>query len=411
MKKPKPAKHSLSILHQVCNLIPTHMIPKLAREHGVEQKARSFTPWSQVVALLFSQLTHSLGLNDVCDSLRHHSAKLGSIRGAVPPSRNNFSHANKNRNSDMMEALFWKMLGHLQQISPGFGPSGRYRGLPRRFKRAIHAIDSSTIALVANCMSWAKHRRRKAAAKLHLRLNLQSFLPGFAIIEEASHHDNKRTLPLCAALQAGEIAIFDKAYVHFEHLCHLDDRGVFWVTRAKENMSYRVCRKHLKARKGSILRDDEIVLKVGKSRNQYPKRLRRVEAEVEVDGKLVIMVFITNNFEWAASSVSELYRCRWGIEAFFKQIKQTLKLCDFLGHSKQAIRWQLWSALLLYLLLRFQAHLSQWPHSFIRLFALVRGVVWDRFDLREIIDYYGTAGQRWRMCSHPQTAYLPGFAP
>ena len=102
---------------------------------------------------------------------------------------------------------------------------------------------------------------------------------------------------------------------------------------------------------------------------------------------------------------------RWGIEAFFKQIKQTLKVCDFLGHSKQAIRWQLWSALLLYVLLRFQAWASNWPHSFTRLFALLRGILWDRFDLRQILDFYGTASGRWRMCSHPETAYLPGFTP
>ena len=103
-------------------------------------------------------------------------------------------HANRERNSDMMEALFWKVLGHLQELSPSDGPAKRYHGLPRRFKRAIHAIDSTTIALVANCMDWAKHRRRKAPAKMHLRLNLQSFLPGFAVIEEASHHDDTRTL-------------------------------------------------------------------------------------------------------------------------------------------------------------------------------------------------------------------------
>ena len=217
MKKPKPTKHSFSILHQLCKLIPAHMVPALAREHGVDGKARTFTPWSQVVALRFSQLIHSMGLNDTCDALRHHSAKLAAIRGAVPPSRNNFSHSNRNRNSDMIEALFWRMLGRMlgrfQEIAPQFGPSGRYRALPRRFKRAIHAVDSSTIALVANCMDWAKHRRRKAAAKLHLRLNLQSFLPGFAIVEEASHHDSRRTLALCAALEAGEIVVFDKAYV------------------------------------------------------------------------------------------------------------------------------------------------------------------------------------------------------
>ena len=132
-------------------------------------------------------------------------------------------HANRERNSDMMEALFWKVLGHLQELSPSDGPAKRYHGLPRRFKRAIHAIDSTTIALVANCMDWAKHRRRKAPAKMHLRLNLQSFLPGFAVIEEASHHDDTRTLALCAGLQAGEIAVFDKAYVHFTNFSHLSD--------------------------------------------------------------------------------------------------------------------------------------------------------------------------------------------
>ena len=190
------------------------------------------------MSLMFAQLTHSIGLNDVCDSLRHHAAKLGAIRGAFAPSRNALSHANKHRNSDMMEELFWTVLGHLQALNPKFGLTGRYSGLPRRFKRAVHAVDSSTIALVANCMDWAKHRRRKAAAKLHLRLNLQSFLSSFAIIEEASHHDDTRAPALCEGLQAGEIAVFDKAYVHFANLFNLTERGIFWVTRAKDNMSY-----------------------------------------------------------------------------------------------------------------------------------------------------------------------------
>jgi len=406
-----PTKHYSSTLHQLCKLIPSHLTEKLARKHGVDKKSRTFTPWSHVVSLLFAQLTHAIGLNDVCDSLRHHGSKLGAIRGAVAPSRNTLSHANKHRNSDMMEELFWSVLGHLQSLNPGFGPSGRYSGLPRRFKRAIHAVDSTTIALVANCMDWAKHRRRKAAAKMHLRLNLQTFLPAFAIIEEASHHDNARAMQLCAGLQAGEIAVFDKAYVHFANLFNLSGRGIFWVTRAKDNLRYRVCRKSLKRPEGNIIRDDEITLITDKSRREYPRRLRRVEAWVEINGEWVTMVFLTNNFDWAASSICDLYRCRWGIEAFFKQIKQTFKVCDFLGHSKHAIRWQLWAAMLLYVLLRFIAFQSQWPHSFTRLFTIVRGVVWDRFGLFELADFYGTARHRYRMCSAPQSAYLPGFAP
>lgn len=411
MKKPTPAKYYTNTLHQLCKLIPSHLTQKLARDYGVDKKARIFTPWSHVVSLLFAQLTHAIGLNDVCDSLRHHAAKLTVIRGAVPPCRNTLSHANKHRNSDMMEALFWKVLNHLQRLDPRFGPAGRYSGLPRRFRRDVYAVDSSTVSLVANTMDWAKHRRRKAAAKLHLRLNLQSFLPSFAIIEEASHHDNARAMALCAGLEEGEIAIFDKAYVHFANLFDLTSRGIFWVTRAKDNLRYRVYRKNLKKPKGNIIRDDEVTLITAKSRSEYPQRLRRVEAWVEVNNEWVVMVFLTNNFEWAPSSVCDLYRCRWGIEAFFKQIKQTFKVCDFLGHSKNAIQWQIWSALLLYVLLRFIAFQSQWPHSFTRLFTLVRGVVWDRFGIIELADFYGTARHRYRMCSSPQQAYLPGFAP
>ena len=123
------------------------------------------------------------------------------------------------------------------------------------------------------------------------------------------------------------------------------------------------------------------------------------------------MVFITNNPEWAASTVGELYQARWGIEVFFKQIKQTLQVCDFLGHSKHAIRWQLWSALLLYILMRFQARMVDWDHSFSRLVAMVRGVVWDRIDLIELLKSYGTAGGCFRMRVACETSYLPGFSP
>jgi hypothetical protein len=409
MKQINPTKNNLTILHQVCKLIPSHLTAKVSREFGVDKKCRTFSPWSHVVSLLFAQLTHSIGLNDVCDALRLHKAKLGAIRGAVPPSRNNLSHANRVRNSDMMESLFWRVLKHLDGMNSQFGPSGKYSGFPQRFMKEVHAIDSSTIALVANCMSWAKHRRRKAACKLHLNLNLNTFLPSFAIIEEAAHHDSTRMIELCAHLQDGEIAVFDKAYVHFSHLYELDKKGVYWVIRAKDNMSYRVCKRRLKKPSGNILKDEEITLKTPNTKKQFPQRFRRIEAKIEINGKVVTMAFISNNMEWAASSICDLYRSRWGIEAFFKQLKQTLKICDFLGNSKHAIRWQLWSALLLYVLLRFQVFMSQWTQSFIRMFTLIRSVVWDRFDLNELTKSYGTAGGLYRLLYKHQQLYLKGF--
>jgi hypothetical protein len=381
----------------------------LARQTGVEAKSRTFSPWSHVVSLLFAQLSHAIGLNDVCDALRLHSGPLSALRGATPPSRNNLSHANKHRDATMAEKLFWAVLAHLQQLSPGFARGKRGRGAAHRFRRVIHVVDSTTIELVASCMDWAKHRRRKAAAKCHLRLDLQTFLPRFAIVDTARDNDNKRAREVCAGIKEGEIVIFDKAYVDFEHLWDLAAAGINWVTRAKDNMQFRVIKRCKKLPAPSILRDEIIVAKVAKTRTNYPGQMRRVVARVEVDGREVEMTFLTNNLEWSATSVAGLYRCRWSIEVFFKQIKQTLQLSDFLGHSANAVRWQIWSALLVYVLLRYLAFIAAWNHSFTRLFTMVRSVLWRKIDILNLLERCGTAGGSFRMLGTPQAAYFPGF--
>ena len=121
------------------------------------------------------------------------------------------------------------------------------------------------------------------------------------------------------------------------------------------------------------------------------------------------MVFLTNNLDWSPTTITDLYRCRWSIEVFFKELKQTLQLADFLGHNAKAVRWQVWIALLVYLLLRFCAFLSQWGHSFTRLFTLLRSALWQKLELRSLLDLYGTAGGGGRFLGTPQQAYLPGF--
>lgn len=382
---------------------------KLARETGVDKKVRTFSAWSHLVSLLFAQLSHSIGLNDVCDALGLHSGPLSSIRGATAPTRNNLSHANKVRAADMAEKLFWAVFEHLGKLSARFVSGRAGKRFARKFKRAIHVVDSTTIPLIASCMDWARHRRRKAAAKCHLRLDLQSFLPRFAIVDTARHNDAKRARELCAAIKAGEIVIFDKAYVDFAHLADLCQRMVFWVTRAKDNLCFKVVRRYQRGVAGKVLRDDLIRLTTPASRKDFPELMRRIVALVEVDGKEVEMVFLSNNLEWSAASIVELYRCRWQIEVFFKQIKQTLQLADFLGTSANAVRWQVWTALLVYLLLRYLAFISQWAHSFSRLFTLLRAALWKKWDALDLLRRYGTAGGQFRYLARPEQAYLPGM--
>ena len=406
-----PTKHSLAVLGQIIKLIPRNLIPKLAKKHGVEEKSRTFTPTSHVVALLFGQLSHSISLNDTCDCLRNHSGALSKIRESVAPSKNAFSTANRERNPDMAEALFWTVLDYLKAMSPGFASQGRqYCGIPRRFKRTINVVDSTTISLVANCFDWARHRLRKAAAKMHLRLNLHSFLPEFVFVKSANTSDLVQAHELCAGVKAGEIVIFDKAYVDYEHLYRLNERGVFWVTRAKENTQYETVGQHSEPR-GAIEGDTNIKLTDPKTSRKYPVALRLVEATVEVDGKPKRMEFITNNMQWAPSSICDLYKSRWAIEVFFKEIKQTLQIADFVGYNENAVRWQMWTALLTYVLLRFIAWQSKWKRSFTRLFTLLRGVLWSCSDLFSVLDCCGTARGAPRMRASPDQCYLPGFGP
>ena len=320
-----------STLGQICKLIPVHLVAKLARETGVEDKARTFTPWSHVVTLLYAQLAHALSLNDVCDALSFVTGRLQAIRGAKAPSRNGFSHANRGRDPELARRLFWATLEHLQALAPGFARR-QQRRYGFRFKRLIHLVDSTTLTLVANCIDWARHRRRKAAAKCHVRLDWGSLLPRFVVVASAGEGDDgARTPELCAGVKAGEIVVFDKAYVVFCHLYALHARGLIWVTRAKEKMRYRVREKRPVC--GKIVRDEIVKLPLWKTHRAYPELLRRVVALVEVDGEEREMAFLTNQFDWAASSVADLYRCRWQVEVFFKQIKQTLQLADFLGHN------------------------------------------------------------------------------
>jgi hypothetical protein len=407
MKSVTPTRGKNNVLKQLCEYIPAYLVAKIAKDHEIA--FRDYTPWSHVVTMIHAHLTHAIGLNDVCDSLRNNRGKLVTIRGAKPPSRNGLSHANKTRSADMAKDLFWETLRHLESLQPGFG--GRtYNGFPRRFKRSIKIADSTTMALVANCIDWAKHRRRKAAAKMHMLLDLQSFLPRFAIVDTAKHNDARRARELCSGLKDGEIVVFDKAYVDFKHLHDLSCRGVFWVTRAKDNMDVRCVKRLIKKRVGNILRDDIVVLRGPLSSQKYPQKFRRVIAMVEINGEMREMTFITNNLEWAAPSICDLYKSRWAIEAFFKQLKQTLQLCSFLGHSRNAIRWQVWTALLTHLLLQFMKFISGWHHSFIRLFTMTRGVLWNKYDLIGLLKSYGTAGGSFRMLAAPEQAYLPGFA-
>lgn len=216
-------------------------------------------------------------------------------------------------------------------------------------------------------------------------------------MEDAAHHDSVRAAELTAHLRAGDIAVADRAYTDFGFMDGLDARGVRFVTRQKRNMRMRVVKRltdpvaPTPGKTTQILADEIVVPERKSSAGKYGGTLRRVTAMVEMQGRMKTMEFLTNGLKWSARTVAEVYRDRWGIETFFKELKQTCQIHDFIGYSENAVQWQVWTGLLAHLLLRYLAYLSKWGLSFSRLAALVRGVLWNRRRLIETLRLYGTA--------------------
>ena len=353
------------------------------------------------MTLVTVQLSKQESLNGICDIAKAIEYEWNRA-GLALPHRNTLSNANTKRDPKMAEDVFWKLLEHFKGISPDF-ISEKFDGFLSRMKNhKIFLLDSSTIQLTLDCFDWARHRRQKAAAKLHMTLELASRLPSFAVVEDAAHHDSTRASVCTEQLVQGDILVADRAYLDFTFLNELAKRDVFFVIRKKTSTLFKIveslkpsCAPDLRKHSTQILADEKVQPAGSKTSAAYTASggmLRLVKALVEVRGEMREMVFLTNNFSWSGRTIAELYRARWGIETFFKEIKQTCQIHDFIGYSENAVKWQVWAGLIGHLLLRYIRYLAKWKHSFSRLAGVVRGSLWLKKKLLSLLELYGTAG-------------------
>ena len=222
------------------------------------------------------------------------------------------------------------------------------------------------------------------------------------MVEDAAHHDSKRASVCTGQLVQGDILVADRAYLDFSFLNGLASRDIFFVVRKKTNTQFKVVESlkpsrapDPKKQSTQILADEKVQPAGSKTSTVYTASggmLRMVKAFVKVRGEMREMVFLTNNFSWSGRTIAELYRARWGIETFFKEIKQTCQIHDFIGYSENAVKWQVWAGLVGHLLLRYIRHLAKWKHSFSRLAGVVRGSLWLKKKLLSLLELYGTAG-------------------
>jgi len=408
-KKSKATRRSISILKQiVTRKLPGWKIAEFAANEKI--KAREFSYDAQIYLLMLGQLLHLFSLNELVDVSQIYASELSRIRGITPAKLNTFSNANRTRNPEVIEKFFWHVYGMMAEKDPKFVAGTRKGALAKFRSRGIYAIDSSTIRLAYSCISWAKHRQKKAAVKLHMVASVPSRLPHFCVIDKAKDHDSKKEDELLASLKAGDIGILDRAYNAFPALYRHHQRGGFFVVREKEKMKMRVVKRVAKKKlPKNILADETIRLTGVRTRTGYPEDLRRVTAHLLVDGKWRDMTFLTNNFDWTAMTIAELYKARWEVELLFKELKQTLQLQDFYGENENAVKWQIWAALLTHLLLRYLKFKSGANCSYTRFVGLVRAVVWLKKDFLSVQRAYGIAPGQNTGESHDTMPYLRGF--
>ena len=373
-------------------------------------KARAFSYESQIYLLMLGQFLHAFSLNELVDLSQIHAKELSRIRGITAANLNTFSNANRTRDPKIMQRFFWLMYEHFRTQEPDF-IRGRHHGKLGKFKlRRIFAIDSTTIQLVHSCIDWAKHRQKKAAVKVHMVANVANRLPHFCVFGKAKVHDSKLEDELFNSLEAGDIGIADRAYNCFTALYAQHRRGVFFVVREKDRMMMKVVKKTPKKELGKNIIADEIIRLTGQlTSKEYPEVLRRITAKVIVNGQERIMVFLTNNFDWAASTVADLYKARWEVELLFKELKQTLQLQDFYGENENAVEWQIWAALLTHLLIRYLKFKSKAVCSYSRFAAIVKNIVWLKKDAMDILRSYGIAPPPIYDDEPSEMPYLPGF--
>ena len=345
-----------SFFQQMLRLFPRAEFDAMVRKHRAERHARGFTSWEQFVSMLFCQLGRAQSLREICDGLGSIEGKARHL-GIEAPKRSTLAYANEHRPWEMFESVFHGLLSRLQtEIAPGH---------KFRFKNRLLSMDGTIIELCASSFDWAHYKRLKGAVKLHMILDHAGCLPAFCRITEGNVHEIQvaRTLEFAT----GTIVVFDRGYVDYEWFRSMSERKVWFVTRLRDNINYSVVEQ--RSVRGPVVRSDEVIL-LEKHRTYgfEPLRLRRVVVAGE-DGDFEIF---TNNFTLAASTIGEIYRQRWQIENFFRAIKQNLRIKTFVGTSANALKIQIWSALIAILILKYLQLKARCGWSLSRLVALIR---------------------------------------
>lgn len=357
-----------SLFCQLLRLFPRREFQRTVQRRDAERAAKGFSCWDQFVAMMFCQLAQAKSLREICGGLDSCLGKVVHLGLRQAPRKSTLAYANSHRPWQIYQDLFFDLLERCRYASPGH----RFR-----FRNKLYSLDATVIDLALSLFDWASYTRVKGAVKLHLLLDHDGYLPTYAHITEGNVPDLEvaRTLDL----PAGSIVAIDRGYIDYRLFNDWTERGIYFVTRMKKEAAYLVVAVNDSSRTGGVEADLEIRLTRHESWLACPHPLRLVRYRDPQTGQQ--FEFLTNNHRLSPSTIAQIYRERWQVELFFKALKQNLKIKTFVGTSANALKTQIWTALISMLLLKFLQLKARWNWSMSNLVALLR---WNLFTYRDL---------------------------
>ena len=317
--------------------------------------------------MLFCQLGRAQSLREICQGLAATEGKLKHLGVAGPPNRSTLAYANQHRPWELYQTVFEQLLGRCQAAA-------QMQKRKFRFRNPLMSIDSTIIDLSLSAFNWATYQREKGAAKLHLVLDHDGYLPKYAVLKEGKSSD--LTTARGMRFEPGTILVFDRGYQSYDWFAELTSQGVFFVTRLRDFAHVEVKKTHRTPDDSDIVSDETV--RLGCQRYRMKEELRRVTVRAD-DGTSIYLV--TNIRHLAASTISAIYRDRWQIEVFFRALKQNLRVKTFVGTSANAVQIQVWTALISLLLLKYLQLKASYGWSLSNLVALLRQQLFVYRDL------------------------------
>ena len=354
-------KFNSSLFSQVLQIVPRREFCRLVDETKSERHSKGFSCWDQYVAMLFCQFAQAKSLREITDGLAVTCGKLVHLGMKTAPPKSTLAYANAHRPWQLYMALFYLILEYSREVAPG-------KKRKFRFKNKLLSMDATTIDLCLSLFPWAEFRQTKGAVKLHMVLDHEGYMPVFATVTGGLCNEVKVAQTM--TFPKGSIVVFDRGYYDFKLFHEWTTQGVFFVTRLKWNASYKAIEERQVPQHSNILSDQVIRFTGPKVKKHCPSFLRRIVAWDDKNQKEV--VFLTNHLKFGATTIGAIYRDRWEIELFFKVLKQHLKVKTFVGTSPNALKTQIWTALITVLLIKYMQFKSKCALPLCRLVALLR---------------------------------------